>query len=570
MSVPDVRPPLPTHDALAAETAAILARLGVTELPHDGDLAARTPITGGELAAAARAHGRRGRRHRRRGAGRLPRVAHGAGAGARRARPRARRAAARAQGRPRRARLDRGRQDPLRGPGRGAGDDRHLRSRRRPVAPAARPDHRLRAPRPPDDGAVAPARGRRRHQRLQLPGRGVVVERRARLRLRRRGGVEAVGEDAADRARLPGAGRRGRPPRRRARPPISAVVLGGAEVGEALVDDHARRAAQRDRLDPDGPRRRPARGRPLRPPAARARRQQRRDRRAVGRPRPHRARHRVLRRRHRRPALHVAAPRHRALVDRRRARRPARRRLRARCRSARRWTPARSSARWSTRRPTRATRRRWRRRRPTAASCWPAARACWPTTPPDAYYVQPALVRMPTQSEIVQAETFAPILYVMTYDSTSTRRSQMHNDVPQGLSSSIFTMNVREAERFVVRRRLGLRHRQRQHRPVRRRDRRRVRRREGDRRRARVRLGRLEVLHAARHQHRQLLDRAAAGPGRRVRLRVTGAAVTRRSRGHLPVAGRRSFRGGTVAMTDTPPRKATRCLHRAPAAPPSA
>jgi aldehyde dehydrogenase (NAD+) len=65
----------------------------------------------------------------------------------------------------------------------------------------------------------------------------------------------------------------------------------------------------------------------------------------------------------------------------------------------------------------------------------------------DAYYVQPALVRMPSQSEIVQAETFAPILYVMTYDSFDDAL-QMHNDVPQGLSSSIFTLNVREAERF--------------------------------------------------------------------------------------------------------------------------
>ena len=71
---------------------------------------------------------------------------------------------------------------------------------------------------------------------------------------------------------------------------------------------------------------------------------------------------------------------------------------------------------------------------------------------PDAYYVQPALVRMPTQSEIVQAETFAPILYVMSYDSFDSGPDsalQMHNDVPQGLSSSIFTLNVREAERFL-------------------------------------------------------------------------------------------------------------------------
>jgi aldehyde dehydrogenase (NAD+) len=66
----------------------------------------------------------------------------------------------------------------------------------------------------------------------------------------------------------------------------------------------------------------------------------------------------------------------------------------------------------------------------------------------DAYYVQPAIVRMPTQSEIVQAETFAPILYVLTYDDFDDALA-MHNDVPQGLSSSIFTLDVREAERFL-------------------------------------------------------------------------------------------------------------------------
>jgi aldehyde dehydrogenase (NAD+) len=68
---------------------------------------------------------------------------------------------------------------------------------------------------------------------------------------------------------------------------------------------------------------------------------------------------------------------------------------------------------------------------------------------PDAYYVQPALVRMPTQSEIVQAETFAPILYVLTYRDFDEALA-MHNDVPQGLSSSIFTLDVREAERFLA------------------------------------------------------------------------------------------------------------------------
>jgi aldehyde dehydrogenase (NAD+) len=68
---------------------------------------------------------------------------------------------------------------------------------------------------------------------------------------------------------------------------------------------------------------------------------------------------------------------------------------------------------------------------------------------PDAYYVQPSLVRMPTQSDIVQAETFAPILYVLAYDDFDEALT-LHNDVPQGLSSSIFTMNLREAERFLA------------------------------------------------------------------------------------------------------------------------
>jgi len=65
----------------------------------------------------------------------------------------------------------------------------------------------------------------------------------------------------------------------------------------------------------------------------------------------------------------------------------------------------------------------------------------------DAYYVRPALVRMPAQTDIVRAETFAPILYVLTYDDFEDALA-LHNDVPQGLSSAIFTLDVREAERF--------------------------------------------------------------------------------------------------------------------------
>ena len=66
----------------------------------------------------------------------------------------------------------------------------------------------------------------------------------------------------------------------------------------------------------------------------------------------------------------------------------------------------------------------------------------------DSYYVCPALIRMPTQSSVVQEETFAPILYVLTYD-TFDEAIALHNDVPQGLSSAIFTTDQREAERFL-------------------------------------------------------------------------------------------------------------------------
>ena len=65
-----------------------------------------------------------------------------------------------------------------------------------------------------------------------------------------------------------------------------------------------------------------------------------------------------------------------------------------------------------------------------------------------AAYVAPAVVRMPSQTAVVQRETFAPILYVMTYE-TLDEAIALHNDVPQGLSSSIFTLDVREAETFL-------------------------------------------------------------------------------------------------------------------------
>ena len=67
---------------------------------------------------------------------------------------------------------------------------------------------------------------------------------------------------------------------------------------------------------------------------------------------------------------------------------------------------------------------------------------------PDAYYVRPAVVAMPGQTAIVHEETFAPILYVMTYDDLDEAIA-LHNAVPQGLSSAIFTSDQAEAERFL-------------------------------------------------------------------------------------------------------------------------
>lgn len=67
---------------------------------------------------------------------------------------------------------------------------------------------------------------------------------------------------------------------------------------------------------------------------------------------------------------------------------------------------------------------------------------------PDAFYVEPAIVTMPAQSEIVRHETFAPILYVLTYSDLS-EAIELHNGVPQGLSSAIFTNDQAEAERFL-------------------------------------------------------------------------------------------------------------------------
>jgi aldehyde dehydrogenase (NAD+) len=67
---------------------------------------------------------------------------------------------------------------------------------------------------------------------------------------------------------------------------------------------------------------------------------------------------------------------------------------------------------------------------------------------PNAAYVAPAIVEMPEQTSIMHHETFAPILYVVRY-STLDEAIDLQNDVPQGLSSCIFSSDVRETETFL-------------------------------------------------------------------------------------------------------------------------
>jgi aldehyde dehydrogenase (NAD+) len=67
---------------------------------------------------------------------------------------------------------------------------------------------------------------------------------------------------------------------------------------------------------------------------------------------------------------------------------------------------------------------------------------------PNGYYVNPAIAEMPEQTDIVRQETFAPILYAMRYKDLS-EAIRIHNDVPQGLSSCIFSNDVRETETFL-------------------------------------------------------------------------------------------------------------------------
>ncbi|HMR31278.1 MAG TPA: aldehyde dehydrogenase family protein [Amaricoccus sp.] len=68
---------------------------------------------------------------------------------------------------------------------------------------------------------------------------------------------------------------------------------------------------------------------------------------------------------------------------------------------------------------------------------------------PGGFYVSPCIIDMPRQTSGMREETFAPLLYVLTYDGPVDEAIELQNDVPQGLSSCIFSRNMLEVERFV-------------------------------------------------------------------------------------------------------------------------
>ena len=68
---------------------------------------------------------------------------------------------------------------------------------------------------------------------------------------------------------------------------------------------------------------------------------------------------------------------------------------------------------------------------------------------PGGYYVRPALASMPRQTDTLRRETFAPILYTLKYREFAEAVA-LNNDVPQGLASSVFTTDMREAETFMA------------------------------------------------------------------------------------------------------------------------
>ncbi len=127
-------------------------------------------------------------------------------------------------------------------------------------------------------------------------------------------------------------------------------------------------------------------------------------------------------------------------------------------------------------------------------------------------YVQPTLVRARPDMPILKEEIFAPILYIVEFDDLD-QAIRWHNDVPQGLSSAMFTTSLISSETFLSHRgsdcgiaNINLGHQRSG-------DRRRLRRRKGNRRRARIRQRLLESIHAPADQHHQLVGAIAARAG---------------------------------------------------------
>ena len=245
------------------------------------------------------------------------------------------------------------------------------------------------------------------------------------------------------------ASRARRPVRRRARR-AAAGADRRARRRRGAGRRRARAAGLRDRLDRAwaAPSRRGWRARFGRA-HPRARRQQRVDRRAVGRSRPGAARHRLRRHGHRRPALHHAAPPDRARERLRRAGRRGWRRV-YRDSSGRRSRASAAAGRPADRRRrVRGDAEGARRRRSAAGGDRCTAASASRSTAPTRSTSRPALVEMPAPGRpVVRGDLRADPLRDAT-TATSTRRIALHNDVPQGLSSSIFTTDLREAERFL-------------------------------------------------------------------------------------------------------------------------
>ena len=140
---------------------------------------------------------------------------------------------------------------------------------------------------------------------------------------------------------------------------------------------------------------------------------------------------------------------------------------------------------------------------------------------PGGCYMTPCLANAKPDFKIVCHETFGPLLYLLTYRDFDEAIA-IHNGVPQGLTSAIFTNDMREAEKFlsaagsdcgIANVNTG---------NERRGNWRSVRRRERDRRRPRKRERFVEDLHAPADQHDQFFDRAAAGAGNSIRQRRRG------------------------------------------------